>query len=153
VVTAGSWVLFDYGAADTAMRKMAIAALRQLGFQGKRVAAMFGLTENYVVTLHRAALREGSVALIGQPGPGRAGKLAESRPQPGAPREAPTPRSAAGWGSRTPRSPAGSAPVVPGRARRRAPPPRRRRPGRCSPGRIRPAVPRARSGPRSGTGR
>ena len=75
VVTAGSRVLFDYDAADTAMRNMAIAALRQPGFQGKRVAAVFGLTENYVATLHRAALREGSVALIGQPRPGRPGKL------------------------------------------------------------------------------
>jgi len=75
VVTAGSRVLFDYDAADTAMRNMAIAALRQLGFQGKRVAAVFGLTENYVATLHRAAIREGSAALIGQPRPGRPGKL------------------------------------------------------------------------------
>ncbi len=75
MVTAGSRVLFDYDAADTAMRNMAIAALRQLGFQGKRVAAVFGLTENYVATLHRAAIREGSVALIGQPRPGRPGKL------------------------------------------------------------------------------
>jgi hypothetical protein len=75
VVTAGSRVLFDYDAADTAMRNMAIAALRQLGFAGKRVAAVFGLTENYVATLHRAALRDGSVALIGQPRPGRPGKL------------------------------------------------------------------------------
>jgi Transposase protein len=78
VVTAGSRVLFDYDTADTAMRNMAIAALRQLGFQGKRVAAVFGLTENYVATLHRAALREGSVALIGQPRPGRPGKLGQA---------------------------------------------------------------------------
>jgi hypothetical protein len=77
-VTAGSRVLFDYDAADTAMRNMAIAALRQLGFQGKRVAAVFGLTENYVATLHRAALREGSVALIGQPRPGRPSKLGKA---------------------------------------------------------------------------
>jgi hypothetical protein len=78
VVTAGSRVLFDYDAADTAMRNMAIAALRQLGFQGKRVAAVFGLTENYVATLHRAAIREGSVALIGQPRPGRPGKVGQA---------------------------------------------------------------------------
>ena len=78
VVTAGSQVLFDYDAADTAMRNMAITALRQLGFAGKRVAAVFGLTENYVATLHRAAIREGSAALIGQPRPGRPGKLGEA---------------------------------------------------------------------------
>jgi hypothetical protein len=78
VITVGGAVLFDYHAADTAMRNMALAALRQLGFTGRRVAAVLGLTENYVATLHRAAMREGSAALIGQPRPGRPGKLAEA---------------------------------------------------------------------------
>ena len=77
VITAGATVLFEYDAADTVMRNMAISALRRLGFPGRRVAAVLGLTENYVATLHRAALREGSAALIRQPRPGRPGKLAE----------------------------------------------------------------------------
>src|ERR1022692_5065250 len=70
-ITVGSTVLFDYDAADTAMRNMAISALRQLGFRGRRVAEVLGLTESYVATLHSLALPEGSAALIGHPRPGR----------------------------------------------------------------------------------
>ena len=43
VITAGSVVLFDYEAGDTAMRNMALAALRQLKFPGRVVAAGPGL--------------------------------------------------------------------------------------------------------------
>ena len=67
LVTAGSRLLFDYDAADVVMRNVAICSLRQLGFAGRRVAAVFGLTENYVATLHSAALREGSAALVRRP--------------------------------------------------------------------------------------
>src|SRR5271169_5417943 len=75
VITAGSVVLFDYDAGDIAMRNMALAALRQLGFRGRVVAAVLGLSEAYVATLHNAARREGSAALIGQPRPGRPGTV------------------------------------------------------------------------------
>src|SRR6266849_4646089 len=75
VITAGSVVLFDYDAGDTAMRNMALAALRQLKFPGRAVAAVLGLSEAYVATLHNAAKREGSAALIGQPRPGRPGTV------------------------------------------------------------------------------
>jgi len=75
VITAGSVVLFDYDAGDTAMRNMALAALRQLKFPGRAVAAVLGLSEAYVATLHNAARREGSAALIGQPRPGRPGTV------------------------------------------------------------------------------
>jgi hypothetical protein len=51
VITAGTVVLFDYDAGDIAMRNMAVA------------------------TLHNAARREGSPALIGQPRPGRPGTV------------------------------------------------------------------------------
>jgi hypothetical protein len=78
VISVGSRVLFDYDAGDTAMRNIALAVLRQLGFPGRRVAAVLGLTENYVATLHNAALRGGSAALIGQPRPGRPAKLGEA---------------------------------------------------------------------------
>jgi len=78
LVSAGSRLLFDYDAADVVMRNVAICSLRQLGFAGRRVAAVFGLTENYVATMHAAALREGSAALVRRAGPGRPGKLAEA---------------------------------------------------------------------------
>src|SRR5216683_2939846 len=78
LITVGATVLFDYDAADTAMRNMAISALRRLGFAGRRVAAVLGLTESYVATLHNLALREGSAALIRHSRPGRPGKLAEA---------------------------------------------------------------------------
>ena len=66
MITAGRVVLFDYGAGDVVMRNIGLAALRQLGFKGRVVAAVLGLTENYVATLHNAALRDGSAALVMQ---------------------------------------------------------------------------------------
>ena len=75
VITAGSAVLFDYAAGDVVMRNIALAALRQLGFRGRVVAAVLGLTENYVATLHNAALRDGSAALIRQDRRGAPGKV------------------------------------------------------------------------------
>ena len=79
VISAGPVVLFEYDAADTAMRNIALATLRQLGFRGRTVAAVLGLTENYVSTLHNAAMREGSAALIGQPRPGRPGTVSPAQ--------------------------------------------------------------------------
>ncbi|MGH3123333.1 MAG: putative transposase [Streptosporangiaceae bacterium] len=76
VIMAGPVVLFEYDAADTGMRNVALAALRQLGFRGRAVAAVLGLSEAYVSTLHSAARREGSAALLaGQPRPGRPGTV------------------------------------------------------------------------------
>src|ERR1035441_9031743 len=77
VITVGGTVLFDYDAADTLMRNVAISALRRLGFTGRRVAAVLGLTDSYVATLHSAALREGSAALIRHARPGRPSRLGE----------------------------------------------------------------------------
>jgi transposase len=84
VITAGPVVLFDYAAGDVVMRNIALAALRQLGFRGRAVAAVLGLTENYVATLHNAALRDGSAALVmqgrrGTPGKVTAGQWAQAR--------------------------------------------------------------------------
>src|SRR5260370_3176935 len=98
-VTGAGWViLFEYDAADTAMRNIALATLRQLGFRGRVVAAVLGLTENYVSTLHNAAMRDGSAALIGQPRPRRPGAVtaapweqARERPPQGAPHPATQP--------------------------------------------------------------
>ena len=75
VITAGPVVLFEYAAGDVVMRNIALAALRQLGFRGRVVAAVLGLSEAYVATLHSAALRDGSAALIRQDRRGTPGKV------------------------------------------------------------------------------
>ena len=64
VIIAGPVVLFRFAADDTAMRNIAVAVLRQLGFPGQEVAAVLGLTANYVATLHQRALRDGTAALV-----------------------------------------------------------------------------------------
>src|SRR5271169_3276675 len=75
VITAGPVVLFEYAAGDIVMRNIALAALRQLGFRGRVVAAVLGLSEAYVATLHSAARRDGSAALIRQDRRGTPGKV------------------------------------------------------------------------------
>jgi hypothetical protein len=64
VILAGSAELFRFAADDAAGRHVAAAVLRQLKFPGKDVAAVLGLTPNYVATLHQRARREGTAALI-----------------------------------------------------------------------------------------
>ena len=68
VIFAGSRQMFRYPQDDTAMRNIAVAVLRQLGFGGAAVAAVMGLTPNYVATLHQRALREGTAGLVREPG-------------------------------------------------------------------------------------
>jgi hypothetical protein len=68
VIFAGSRQMFRYPEDDTAMRNIAVAVLRQLGFGGTAVAAVMGLTPNYVATLHQRALREGTAGLVREPG-------------------------------------------------------------------------------------
>ena len=75
VITAGPVVLFDYAAGDVVMRNMALAVLRQLGFGGRAVAAVLGLSEAYVATLHSAARRDGTAALAMQDRRGTPGKV------------------------------------------------------------------------------
>src|SRR5271169_4192503 len=75
VITAGSVVLFDYAAGDVVMRNIALAVLRQLGFPGRAVAAVLGLSEAYVATLHSAARRDGPAALAMQDRRGTPGKV------------------------------------------------------------------------------
>ena len=58
-IFAGKTALFRFAEDDTAMRNIAVAALRQIGFSGKQVAAGLGLTENYVATLHQRARGRG----------------------------------------------------------------------------------------------
>src|SRR5512132_2138820 len=75
VVTVGARVLFAYGSSDAGMSHVAVATLRSLGFSGQTVAAAFGLSEQYVATLHQRALRDGSAGLVRVSG--RPGKLSE----------------------------------------------------------------------------
>jgi hypothetical protein len=58
------------------MRNVTGAVLRQLGFGGQAAAAVMGLTENYVATLHNRALREGLPGIVRDSG--RPRKLAEA---------------------------------------------------------------------------
>jgi hypothetical protein len=67
-IMAGSVVLACYPPGDAGMRNVAVAVCRQLGFSGRVVAAVMGLTENYVATLHNRALREGTAGLVRAPG-------------------------------------------------------------------------------------
>ena len=67
-ILAGSVVLACYPSADTGLRNVAVAVCRQLGFSGRAVAEVMGLTENYVATLHNRALREGTAGLVRAPG-------------------------------------------------------------------------------------
>ena len=64
MISAGPVQLFQYAEEDTAMRNVAVAVLRQLGFGGTEVAAVMGLTPNYVATLRQRSLREGTAGLI-----------------------------------------------------------------------------------------
>ena len=100
VIFAGSRQLFRYPEDDTAMRNIAVAALRQLGYGGTAVAAVMGLTPNYVATLHQRALREGTAGLIREPGlrPGRPARPRGSRQRRGGRPECGTPRLRGGWG-------------------------------------------------------
>jgi transposase len=75
-VMVGSAVLAEYAEADTVIRNFAVTSARRAGFAGKRVAEVFGLSAAYVATLHAAALREGSAALVKNPGRGRPAVLA-----------------------------------------------------------------------------
>ena len=63
-VFAGKTALFWFADGDAAMRNIAVAALRQIGFPGTQVAAALGLTTNYVATLHQRAQREGTAGLV-----------------------------------------------------------------------------------------
>jgi hypothetical protein len=63
-IFAGKTALFRFAGTGTAMRNIAVAALRQIGFGGTQVAAALGLTTNYVATLHQRAQREGTAGLV-----------------------------------------------------------------------------------------
>ena len=64
MIVAGPVELSRFSEDDAAMRHVAAVTLRQLGFSGKDVAAVLGLTPSYVATLRQRALREGTAALV-----------------------------------------------------------------------------------------
>jgi transposase len=64
LLTVGSRVLFRYPAADIGMRNLAVVTLPGLGFTGRRVAEVFGLTEEYVSTVRARARAHGSAGLM-----------------------------------------------------------------------------------------
>ena len=68
-VTAGQMVIACYPGGDVAMRNVAVAVARQLGFSGQQVAQVMGLSDSYVATLHQRALREGAAGLVRPSGP------------------------------------------------------------------------------------
>jgi Transposase protein len=63
-VMAGNRVLSCYPAADAGMRNMTVVMLTQLGFAGKDVAAVMGLTPVYVSMLRSRAREQGSAGLV-----------------------------------------------------------------------------------------
>ncbi|MGE5288249.1 MAG: hypothetical protein ACM3ML_13830 [Micromonosporaceae bacterium] len=99
MIFAGSVQLFRFAEDDAAMRHIAAARLRQLGFAGKDVSAVLGLTPSYVPTLRQRALREGTAALARPAGrPRETGRTRGSRRGHGGCRECGTRRSRGGWG-------------------------------------------------------
>ena len=64
VVSVGTRVVSSFPAGDSVMRNMAAVTLTELGFTGRRVGAMFGITEQYVSMLRGRTRRDGSAGLI-----------------------------------------------------------------------------------------
>ena len=64
VVCFGDKVLFCYAGDDIGMRNMAVVALTDAGVRGKDVAAVFGLSAEYVSMLRGRARAEGSAGLV-----------------------------------------------------------------------------------------
>jgi len=79
-VMAGNRVLACYRAADAGMRNMTVVMLTQLGFAGKDVAAVMGLTPVYVSMLRSRAREQGSAGLVRDRGrPAKLGKAAAAQ--------------------------------------------------------------------------
>jgi transposase len=64
VVMVGSQAVAGYDNRDTGMRNIAVVTLTELGFSGRRVAEVVGLTPEYVSMLRGRARREGSAGLV-----------------------------------------------------------------------------------------
>lgn len=73
----GARVLFRFDEQDQAMRNLAVVALTEAGANGTEVAALFGLSREYVSRLRGRAADGGSAALLAARGAPR--KLSEAR--------------------------------------------------------------------------
>src|SRR5664280_2655948 len=81
-VAVGATVLFGYAADDAGLRNLAAVTLPEMGFTGRRVAQVLGITEEYVSMLRARTRREGSAGLMrrrGRPSALRAGDLSRAR--------------------------------------------------------------------------
>src|SRR5260221_13568916 len=64
VVMAGSRAVAAYDEGDAVLRNMTAVTLTELGFSGRRVAEVLGLTPEYVSELRGQVRREGSAGLF-----------------------------------------------------------------------------------------
>ena len=64
VITVGNRAIAGFDSDDAGLRNMAVVALTELGFTGRRVAQVMGLTPEYVSELRGQARREGSAGLV-----------------------------------------------------------------------------------------
>src|ERR1019366_2127077 len=64
LITVGSAVLFSYDAADSGLRNLAAVTLPEMGFTGRRVAQVLGITQEYVSMLRGRARAGGSAGLM-----------------------------------------------------------------------------------------
>lgn len=64
VVSFGDKVLFCFAGDDSGMRNMAVVSLTDAGVRGKQVAAVFGLSAEYVSVLRGRARTDGSAGLV-----------------------------------------------------------------------------------------
>lgn len=77
LIAVGAVVVFDFAVSDAGLRNVAAVTLPELGFTGRRVAEVLGITEEYVSMLRGRARRDGSAALLGLRGRPRALGVAE----------------------------------------------------------------------------
>src|SRR5664280_968315 len=64
LICVGASVVFSYDAADAGLRNLAAVTLPEMGFTGRRVAQVLGITEEYVSMLRARARAEGSAGLM-----------------------------------------------------------------------------------------
>ncbi len=64
LITVGASVLFSYEAADSGLGHLAAVTLPEMGFTGRRVARVLGITQEYVSMLRARARAEGSAGLM-----------------------------------------------------------------------------------------
>ena len=64
LLAVGKRVLFRYEVGDAGLRNVAAVTLPELGFTGRRVAEVLGITEEYVSMLRARVRRDGSAALM-----------------------------------------------------------------------------------------